>query len=264
MKNNLDDRSFSFGESIAAVKMNPSYFFQIEDMLILNRFSEIGKLPEYIWANGNIYKRFLEIFYLNTLISELTRVQKYILFILRLRYLRNITNMDYNQFIICELIKRLVVTIEPEKTDKPNILDYGIGSGISLDCMRHLKIDDQFKLVGTDICTDALKTSGEKGIKTFKWDLSDNIKSNCYDGIISSFVFDFNITLPEIKKLYRILKPGRRLVLNMYKKDIPNVERVKKNLITAGFDINCERLIVDNIGADVDHKYEKIIIAEKL
>jgi len=245
-------------------KINPNLFYNIQGMYVLKKFKNIGKLPEYLEIEGKLCKRFLEIFYLHKTLSQLTISQTISLCDIRLNYLNKIVAVEYNKFIICELIKRVIETNLIHKKEKKTILDYGIGSGISLDCLISLKLENDYELIGTDISLNALKMSSETGINTFYWFDGKHISPDYFDAIISSFVFDFNITFPEIKRLYTLLKKEGRFVLNMYKNDVYNYRNLINNLVKAGFNINEEQINVPKNKFNIKHDYEKVIIAEKI
>jgi len=245
-------------------KIDSKFFNKVDDFYVLNRLSEAGKLPEWADIDGIIYKRFLDLFYIDGSLANLTEEQTLALCDIRLKFLSKITSLEYNKFIICELLQKSLKPLSAKKISKARILDFGIGSGISVDCLKSIESDVKLELVGTDISKQALKQSSRLGIETFYWRNGKHIPTDSFDGIISSFVFDFNITATEIERLHSLLKPGRRLVLNMYKKDDYNFENVQQKLIKAKFHIQNEMLIVSPNKFGIKHNCEKIIIAEKI
>ncbi|MFX0140249.1 MAG: class I SAM-dependent methyltransferase [Candidatus Hodarchaeota archaeon] len=245
-------------------KINPNLFHNIEGIYVLKKFEDIGRLPEYVKINVKSCRRFLEIFYLDKTLPKLNSRETLALCDIRLECLNKITSIDYNKFVIKKLIDKVSETNSNGKKTKKKILDYGIGSGISLDCLRSSELNDKYELIGTDISKEALRICTHLGINTFHWHNGKYIPPEYFDAIISSFVFDFNITLHEIKRLYSLLKEGGRLALNLYKDDLCNYNYVTTNLRNAEFDIKEEEIKVPREQFGIKHKIEKVIIASKL
>ncbi len=242
--------------------VNPNLFNKIHGIYVLKRFEEANFLPQFIKINGKICRKYLNIFYLHKTLSQLTPNQVISICDIRLENTNNITSIEYNKLVISELIKKATENINGKK-EKSRILDYGIGSGISLECLRSLKLDNKLELIGTDISKESLKVCSRKGIKTFYWGNGENIAPQNFDAIISSFVFDFNITSGEVGRLYNLLVKGGRLVLNLYKDDLINYDYVVNNLLKSEFRLRDEQIIVPKERFNIGHEVEKVIIAEK-
>ncbi|MBD3287735.1 hypothetical protein GF337_02930 [candidate division KSB1 bacterium] len=253
-----------FSEKNQIPTVNSQLFTRIDDFYVVKRFEEIGHLPEYIQIGGKIYKRFLEIFYLEKKLAELSISSVLKICDIRLKNLKSVASLDYNKYIICELIKKSIEPAINNDSSEKKILDFGIGSGISLDCLKQVDNDNLFELVGTDISHDALRESAGKGIDTFYWRNGKHVHPESFDAIFSSFVFDFHITFNEIKRLHSLLKKDRRMVLNMYKNDNENFENIKRKLSRAGFRIKDKELKIAKDRFGIKHNKEKIIIAEKM
>jgi ubiquinone/menaquinone biosynthesis C-methylase UbiE len=243
-------------------KINPNLFNKIHGIYVLKRFGEANFLPQFIKINGKICRKYLNIFYLHKTLSQLTPNQVISICDIRLENINNITSIEYNKLVISELIKKATDNVNGYQT-KRRILDYGIGSGISLECLRSLNLNNKFELIGTDISKESLKVCTQKGINTFYWHDDKNTDSQHFDAIISSFVFDFNITSLEIKRLYHLLNKGGRLVLNLYKDDLINYNYVINKLLKAGFSVRDIEVLVHQERYGIGHEVEKVIIAEK-
>jgi len=241
---------------------NSKLFSKIQGTYVLKKPYESLFLPEFVNIEGKICRKYLNIFFLNTTLSQLTHSQVVSICDIRLKNINAVISIEYNKYLISELIKKAAEDVRG-KNGKCRILDYGIGSGISLECLKSLNLDSQFKLTGTDISRESLEECTKKGIDTFDWYSSRNIKPKSYDVIISSFVFDFNITINEIKRLHYLLNCGGRLVLNLYKDDLINYNYVFNNLHKAGFSIRDENVIVSREKFGIGHKVEKVLIATK-
>ena len=242
---------------------SPDYFNMFQGIYVLKKFENIGKLPEYIKLNGKKCRRFLEIFYFHEKLSQLTISQTAALCNLRLQFLQNIAAVEYNKYVICHLIKKAFNTDFDSGNGKPKVLDYGIGSGISSECFELLGLKKQHELTGTDISSEALRICDQKGIKTFHWWDRKNMSNQQFDAIISSFVFDFSIKFYEVKGLYQLLKPGGRLVLNLYKDDLHNYQYVLNNLKRTDFAVKSQIVEVPREQFGIKHKIEKVIVATK-
>ena len=259
-KEGMEERKHISDINIESI--NPKFFKKIQGIYVLKEIKEAEYLPEFVKIDGKVCRKYLNIFYLHKTLSHLTQNEVISICDIRLKNISDITSIEYNKLVISELLKQATENINGKK-EKSKILDYGIGSGISLECLRSLKLDNKLELIGTDISKESLKVCTRKGIKTFYWGNGKNIEPEHFDGIISSFVFDFNITSGEVRRLYNLLVKGGRLVLNLYKDDLINYDYVVNTLLKSEFRLRDEQIIVPKERFNIGHEVEKVIIAEK-
>ena len=97
-----------------------------------------------------------------------------------------------------------------------NILDYGIGTGISYEIFKEMKIPMNYVLYGCDISDSMLEICKAKGffnLKSVKYAETD-YPSNFFDAVLGSFVVHYFIDNKPYKEINRILKPSGVFIFN--------------------------------------------------
>ena len=202
----------------------------------MNKFKKVFLLvddyPEQIFINNRKYQRFLGC-YLPCELYQLMREQLTELNNIRLD--GNFVNWDYNVYII----KKLVDYSNIKRGNK--LLDFGCGNKFS----EQLLYDYDSFFIDID-----------------GW---NNIKNIGFDAIISSFVFDFNITEDDIKNIYDHLNMNCKLVFNSYKFwDKGNhFQKICSFLGKIGFNYCIKKELVPNRFDKVRHKIDTFVIATK-
>lgn len=205
----------------------PLYENSIAIWLLLNPIIELLN-------NINIdqkYKiiRYLDIFYILVPIeNSALRKELFIQFF-------NLLGESYDRIIDInrnkENIKNLfnIVKFYLPSFQNSTILDYGCGTGLSLEIAKNYHIN----IIGFDTCPIMLNLARERGMKI--WNGKDILKQplNTIDASISSYVFHL---LPEdenLNMLFKLLKSGSVLVANFHK-DF-GLEQANKYLVHLGF-----------------------------
>lgn len=189
-------------------------------------------LPKVLVVDGIAYLRFLDIFYLPRHTFELAVSDVLEIATLRLKHFAALVDLTINRRVITRLFDLVGAA---GLTANDLLLDFGSGNGLSLDVANDLGLSA--KLEGVDICALAVTQANTRGLQTHlilergPLPFSDGAAS----GIVSSFVFHFPISNQHLSELWRVLRPGGLLALNIY--DCPSgfVDSLMSRLADAGF-----------------------------
>ena len=179
--------------------------------------------PKVLYIDNKKLTRLLNFIYIPLETEKLSKEQ--IISINKLRYIHKNDDEIYSlnsqiKLFFVDIIKYLQID---------NLLDFGCGYD---PIINYLDIEINFVAFDID---DSLMPLLEDNIT-----ISNNLellKDNTFDLIISIFVFHFEITMTDIKKLYTILVKNGIIIANIYNRDDNSRHDLYLALSTEGFKI---------------------------
>ena len=202
----------------------------------MNKFKKVFLLiddyPEQIFIDNKKYQGFLGC-YLPCELYQLTREQ--LTELNNIRIDNGFVDWDYNSYIFRKLVEYSGIK------SGSNILDFGCGNRFS----EQLLHDYNSFFIDLD-----------------DWDKIKNIK---FDAVVSSFVFDFNVTKDDIKNIYDHLNINCKLVFNIYKfwDKGSHFQKICGFLEKTGFNYCIKKEPVPNRFDKVGHRIDTFVIATK-
>jgi SAM-dependent methyltransferase len=141
---------------------------------------------------------------------------------------RNISN-------IVSLLRRAVEQI-PHQTGYPlRILDFGCGTGLSVQALSRLSAgqSNHIELIGTDASPAMLEQAHRNGLRVITMDAWWNTSPRSFDAVIASFLFHFGITDDEARALATQVRPPGIIVGNYHKGKPLQIARLSEQFASA-------------------------------
>lgn len=190
---------------------------------------EVG--PSVARIGKNVYYRFMDFIYLPQPPESLSIDQVIEICDLRLEHLEELVDPALNKRIVAEAVAR-VASKFANTADSVKALDFGCGSGLSAQLLKEQL--PNLGIVGVDISEKAILHCQKQGLNV-KLTYPDEplpFKTATFDLIFAIFVMHFNVGIPTLKELRRVLQPAGKFVFNVYQRDI---DSVTQQLEEAGF-----------------------------
>lgn len=204
------------------------------DFYILTDLDEKLPRPSIIQLEGNLYYRFMNLLYLPQPPESLSPEKVIEICDLRLEHLNQLVDYKYNSRIVEAIADYLKSTFSEisSTTNKMKALDFGCGSGLSLQLM--LKHFPHLNMVGVDISEKAVQFSQEQGLAAIRTypDQPLPFQTASFDLVFAIFVMHFSIDIETLVELKRILRPTGKYVFNLFQR---NIDGVEQQLLEAGF-----------------------------
>ncbi len=166
----------------------------------------------------------------------------------------------YEQVILPTLNKQvihyLLKSIIGKKTNlvnRPRVLDFGIGSGISADVAKKKFRSIPLDLYGLEVSDNMIKICKDKGIEVKK-KISPKIPypNDYFDGAILSFVTGYFASLLDFtenfSEILRILKPLGVIAFNLHRTEWSSMNSYQHCLSQIGFFANSPKIQITKIG----------------
>ncbi len=217
---------------------------KVGEFYICAQFDKNVVGPPIAKIGENIYYRFMNFFYLPQPPESLTAEQTRDICDLRLEYLDKLVDFELNRRIVAATAA-CVATNVANAASPIKALDFGCGSGLSSQLLT--EYISNLEIVGVDISKKAIRESQKRGwaaVLTFPGERLP-FEPASFDLIFAIFVMHFNVGLPTLIELRRILQASGKIVFNVYQRDI---DGVIEQLHEAGFG-SIERYGIDGLDA---------------
>ncbi len=204
---------------------------KIDDFYVCTRFTEDMIGPPTVYIGDELYFRFMNFIYSPQPTESLTTEQVKKICDIRLEYFDELVNYQLNSVMV-DTITDCVVEQNSHHVSLLKALDFGCGSGLSSQML--LNRMPNLDLIGVDISEKAISCCQEQGIKAKLTELRGRLPFDTaeFDIVFAVFVMHFNIDMPTLRELCRVLRPSGLFVFNVYQRDIVGLT---EQLEEAGF-----------------------------
>jgi len=191
---------------------------KIDDFYVCTRFTEDMIGPPMVSIGNELYFRFMNFIYLPQPPESLTPEQVKKICDVRLEYFDELVNYQLNSSVV-DTITDCVVANYSNPVPSLKALDFGCGSGLSSQMLLNRMPD--LDLIGVDISEKAISRCQEQSIKAKLTELGERLPFDTaeFDIVFAVFVMHFNINIPTLGELCRVLRPSGLFVFNVYQRD---------------------------------------------
>jgi SAM-dependent methyltransferase len=225
---------------------------RFDDFYVCTKFTEDMIGPTVARIDNNIYYRFMKFIYLPQPPEKLYPEQVIDVCNLRISYLSELVDYKLNTKLVNTMAKYALST-STHVISKLNVLDFGCGSGLSSQLLSRCISNSE--IVGVDISEKAVFNSRKQAITAFYTFPGGSLPFNSatFDLIFAVFVMHFNLDIPTLIELRRVLRPLGQFVFNFRERNkceiieqsgIRTVDRIIHQLEEAGF---CSFKVVNHI-----------------
>lgn len=111
------------------------------------------------------------------------------------------------------MIRTLLPLVASPDSHSPHILDYGCGTGLSVEMARDLRIN----LIGFDRSAAMRAIARRRGMRTIDRVALARIHSGSIDGMFASYVLHLAASSEDLASAARAVRPGGRVAANFHK-----------------------------------------------
>jgi SAM-dependent methyltransferase len=191
---------------------------KIDDFYVCTKFTEDMIGPPMACLGNELYFRFMNFIYLPQPPESLTTEQVKKICDVRLEYFDKLVNYQLNSTVV-DTITDCVAAKHSHPLPSLKALDFGCGSGLSSQML--LNRMPNLDLIGIDISEKAISRCQEQRIKAKLTELGESLPFDPaeFDIVFAVFVMHFNIDMPTLRELCRVLRPAGLFVFNVYQRD---------------------------------------------
>lgn len=204
---------------------------KIDDFYVCTRFTEDMIGPPIAYIGNELYFRFMNFIYLAQPLESLSTEQVRKLCDVRLEYIDELVNYQINSIMV-DTITDCVKAKKSHPISSLKALDFGCGSGLSSQML--LNRMPNLDLIGVDISEKAISRCQEQHINARLTKVRERLPFSTaqFDIVFAVFVMHFNIDMPTLRELCRVLRPSGLFVFNVYQRGIVELT---EQLNEAGF-----------------------------
>lgn len=203
----------------------------VDDFYICTQFTPDMIGARIVTINGIVYHRFMNYIFSPQPPESLDTEKIRKICDLRLEYFDKLVDRELNRYAV-ESVVRCCQANLMQTSGKVKALDFGCGEGLSTELLlEHLPGLD---ITGIDISEKAIASFKIDGIQATLTRPGEPLPfpSASFDLIFAIFVMHFNVDLPTLCELRRILRPSGLFVFNVYQRD---TDGLREQLEAAGF-----------------------------
>ncbi|HUI28711.1 MAG TPA: methyltransferase domain-containing protein [Candidatus Acidoferrales bacterium] len=200
--------------------------------------------PETIRCEGKTYSRFMDFIYISKSAEELSEDEVLAVNKLREQFIQKMPHWEINISVrakFLRVIDSLVIN---------SVLEIGPDSNPLFPDSGH-KFKEYFT---ADLDLESVDLLSSKGIKSFHFNLNAPLPlpDSSIDLVVALFVFQFPISIQQIKEIRRVVKPDGAVMANVYRRDQRSRDELRAQFLEVG--LHC-KVIPDGSHLCRDHEY---------